>query len=524
MTHAGRVLCATALLVACAGAGCATRRPAASGPAASRSAVSLSPAAVLQRAVTRIVSEPGLGRGTWGVSVVSLTRHDTLVSLNDDRLLLPSSTMKVVTLATAAARLGWDFTFETRLVAAGRIAGGTLEGDLVVIGTGDPSLDDWDGSATRLFQDWARRLKEAGITAVKGRLVGDATAFDGETIGAGWAWDDLDRSFAAEVSALQFNENSAQIRVTPAAAPGAETAYTLTPGYAGLTVRSDLQTGAADAVPAFTTRRQTGDGTIELRGTIPLGGPSFVRNVSVPHPPRYFLAALRHVLTESGVEILGPTVEADAPTAPPPDGALVLSYRSPPLAVLAQTMMKLSQNLYAETLLKTLGRTSVSAAVDTAASAPASSRAVSDERPASWQAGLAAVKAMLDSWGIADGSIVQADGSGLSRYNYATAAAMVAVLGHVQGDPALSTPFQAALPIAGRDGTLERRLRGTSAEGRVIAKTGSMSNARALAGYATAANGEVLAFAVMANNFGGPAEPVDRAIDAIVGELALFSR
>src|SRR5204863_5899844 len=133
------------------------------------------------------------------IVVRSLAANETLYELNGRRLLVPASNMKIATLAAAAERLGWDFSFETRLVANGSIADGVLDGDLVVIGSGDPSIDDWDGAATKLFRDWAEQLKSAGIKTITGRLIGDDNAFDDDPFGSGWAWDDLGASFATGI-------------------------------------------------------------------------------------------------------------------------------------------------------------------------------------------------------------------------------------------------------------------------------------------------------------------------------------
>ncbi len=145
--------------------------------------------------------------------------------------------------------------------------------------------------------------------------------------------------------------------------------------------------------------------------------------------------------------------------------------------------MKVSQNLYAETFVKTMGA---------AAGAPTAA------------GGLAAARQTLEAWGVAPGALIMVDGSGLSRYDYITPEALVTILAHVDGDRRLRDPFEAALPIAGRDGTLTRRMKGTPAEGNVRAKTGSMANVRSLAGYVTTADGEPLAFAILANDFEVP--------------------
>jgi D-alanyl-D-alanine carboxypeptidase/D-alanyl-D-alanine-endopeptidase (penicillin-binding protein 4) len=155
--------------------------------------------------------------------------------------------------------------------------------------------------------------------------------------------------------------------------------------------------------------------------------------------------------------------------------------------------MKLSQNLYAETFLAAAG-------------------------------GPPAVREELSRWGIEEGSVVVADGSGLSRYNIATAEAFVAILTHVYRDERLRGPYETSLPIAGRDGTLANRMKRTAAEGNARAKTGAFANARGLAGYVRTADGEPLVFSIMANNFGTTAEVIERAADAIVVKLAEFSR
>jgi D-alanyl-D-alanine carboxypeptidase/D-alanyl-D-alanine-endopeptidase (penicillin-binding protein 4) len=190
-------------------------------------------------------------------------------------------------------------------------------------------------------------------------------------------------------------------------------------------------------------------------------------------------------------------------------GTLLVSHGSAPLSTLAATMMKLSQNLYAETLFKAAGGAGAverNPGVATAAS------------------GREVVAKALEQWGIPREEVVVADGSGLSRYNLITPRALITILTHVDRTERLKAPFEAALPVAGVDGTLGARLRGTPAEKKVRAKTGAFSNARALSGYVTAASGEPLAFVLLANNFGVPAEAIERAMDAIVVKLAQFKR
>jgi D-alanyl-D-alanine carboxypeptidase/D-alanyl-D-alanine-endopeptidase (penicillin-binding protein 4) len=406
--------------------------------------------------------------------------------------------MKIVTLAAAAERLGWNYSFETKLVAAGPIDAGVLHGDLIVIGTGDPNIDDWDGAATRLFGRWAADLKSKGITKISGRIVGDDNLLGDQLLGAGWAWDDLASSFATSAGALQFNENTSRLTVMPASSAGEPAVVSLAPGGTGLTIRNTVQTAASSSVAAVESRRGAGSTVLELRGFIPVGAAPVVRNVSVYNPTLYFVTALRDALIANGIDVAGAPADIDeieeiAGVPPAPDGAPMVSYMSPPLSMLAQTMMKNSQNLFAESLFNVIGARD-------------------------------AVRAVLQQWGIGASDVVVTDGSGLSRYNLTTPEALVEVLTHVYRDDRSRDPFTATLPIAGQDGTLAQRMKGTAADGNARAKSGTMSNVRALAGYVRTADGEPLVFAIVANNFGTAGDLVEDTTDALVVRLAEFRR
>jgi D-alanyl-D-alanine carboxypeptidase/D-alanyl-D-alanine-endopeptidase (penicillin-binding protein 4) len=457
----------------------------------------------LQHDLDAILAAPSLDRGYWGVLVKSLKTDDTLYARNARKLMMPASNMKIVTLAAAAERLGWDYTYETTLVAVGAIGAGRLDGDLVVVGAGDPSL--MDATAQPLFTAWAERLKAAGISVVSGRIIGDDNTFDDEPLGMGWSWDDLADGYAAGVGALQFNENMARVTITPGAAAGDPASVTVTPGATGLIVRNGLTTGAAPSKESIRTRRLPGSVQLELRGSVPAGSAPSVHTVSVDNPTLFFVTALRNALIDHGIDVRGPAVDiddlADAPARG--EGLPLISYRSPPLSTLAIRLMKVSQNQYAETLLRTIGVT---------AGAPTA------------EMGAATTSTILKGWGLADGALILRDGSGLSRYNYVTPESLVAILAHIDRDETLRNPFEASLPVAGNDGTLAGRMKGTAAEGNARAKTGSMANVRALSGYVTTADGEPLVFSILANNFETAAEVVTTTADAIVVRLAEFTR
>lgn len=474
--------------------------PQSSAPASTASSLD-----ALRARVEGILADPAVSKGTWGVAVRSLKTHEPLVEINAHRLQTPASTLKILTLAVTADQLGWDYTFETSVAMTGSVKDGVLDGDLVVLGSGDPSFDNWDGAGAAVFAAWAVRLKELGITTIGGRIIGNDDVFTDEGYGAGWMWDDMAEDYSAPASGLQFNQGTAQIVVTPGSV-GEPAGLALTPSHTRFPMINRTTTVAAGGATRLSHKALPLVPGAVVSGTIAADATTQVRNVAIGNPTLYFANALKTGLIANGIDVLGGAVDADdLVDAPVVDASTAaLSHRSPALPALADTLMKLSQNLYAETFLRTLGRLK-------GAGGDADS-------------GIDVVKTVLASWGAPVNELVLADGSGLSRYNLVSPALVVAVLEHVHGDDRLRGPFVASLPVAGKAGTLANRMKGTTAEGKVQAKTGSFTNARSIAGFVNSADGEPLVFDIMANNYAAPTSQVDRVSDAIVAALAEFRR
>jgi D-alanyl-D-alanine carboxypeptidase/D-alanyl-D-alanine-endopeptidase (penicillin-binding protein 4) len=336
----------------CAASACAAHRPPPASAADHRPASAI---VALRADLDAILADPALAHGTWGVVIKSLETDETLYSLNARKLLMPASNMKIVTLAAAAAQLGWTHTYETRAFAAARVENGVLAGDLVVVGTGDPSLAVADGSAGQLFDAWAAGLKARGIRAIAGRIVGNDRAFERATLGFGWSWDDLADDYAAGVGALQFNENAVKVTVRPGPSVGDSVAIAVEPPGSGISVSSDATTGGAGTPAALTTERLPGQQQLRIGGTLAQDAAPAVLTVSVDNPTLFFTQSLRQALIARGIDVRGAAVVVDdVREAAPADGPPILSYRSPLLSTLAQRLMKASQNQYAEALLKTL--------------------------------------------------------------------------------------------------------------------------------------------------------------------------
>jgi D-alanyl-D-alanine carboxypeptidase/D-alanyl-D-alanine-endopeptidase (penicillin-binding protein 4) len=472
-------------------------------PAAAPNRVAASPTP-LQHDIDALLARPELAHGSWGVLVRSLKTNETLYAVNARKLMLPASNMKIVTLAAAAQKLGWSYAYETKIVATGPIVNGTLKGDLVVIGSGDPSLMDASGGGTPPFDAWIAKLKEVGIRRITGRIVGNDEAMEKRRLGFGWSWDDLVEDYAAPIGALQYNENAARVTVTPATLMHQHPTVSVEPDTSGLEVRNLVVTDTAESAPRVAAHRMAGSPMLVMRGSVPAGGKPVSYNVSVDNPKLFFVATLRAALIAGGIDVAGPAADLDdghdAPV--PPDATPIASFHSAPLSTLAVRMMKISQNLYAETLLETMSGT----------------------EPATVAGGRAALQAVLAPWGITDADLIVRDGSGLTRYDFVTSETLVTILTHVAGDPNLRGPFDASLPIAGRDGTLANRMKGTAAEGNAHAKTGSMTGVRGISGYVTTADGEPLVFSVLVNNFDTPGSVITQTEDAIVVRLATLRR
>ena len=464
----------------------------------------------LRRRLDRLFTAREIGPVVWGIDIRTLDLNERLYARSPDLLLTPASTMKLVTLAAAAERLGWDDRFETALLTAAPIRDGTLLGDLVVRGAGDPTINA--AGDRNVFVRWADALRARGVQRIAGHIIGDDDILDDgalETpgLGSGWAWDDLSRGFAAPAGALQHRENVVEVVVAPGPAAGRPASARLRRAGSGLVLRNDVVTVRADQTAGIRLRRLPGRQSLVVTGRIPEGAQPIVRVAAVGNPTLFFVQAFKDTLEQRGIAVDGEAVDVDSLAAREKAPTLLglrtlVNHRSEPLAAIGVDMLQQSKNLYAESLLRHLG----------VAAGPAA------------HAGRAVVGEVLAAWGIDARGAVVADGSGLSRYTYLTAGTLVEVLARMYHDPDHHDRIMAALPVAGRDGTLRGRLVGSAAEGVARAKTGSMNRVRALAGYVETADGEPLAFAILANNFSAPAAEVTRAIDEAVAALARFSR
>ncbi|MDO8835638.1 MAG: D-alanyl-D-alanine carboxypeptidase/D-alanyl-D-alanine-endopeptidase, partial [Vicinamibacterales bacterium] len=362
-----------------------------------------------------------------------------------------------------------------------------------------------------VLDSWANQLKAAGITRIAGRIIGDDNVLDDDGLGQGWAWDYLGAGYATPTGGLSFNENTAQLTFTPGAAEGLPVVVGGVPAGHGLTIVSAVVTGARESQASLDYRRLPGSSVLTVTGTVPLGRTDVTRSISVDNPTLFTAGVVKAGLGERGIIADGDPADLDALPAPPDlaGSRTLATWTSPPLADILKVLLKVSQNMYADTMLELVGRV------------PAADGSIV---PGTAAAGRKAVEETLAAWGIAPDAYLLADGSGLSRYNYLTADVLVRVLTHVFQDPKHRGPYSDALPNAGIDGSISGRMKGTKAENNARAKTGSIANARALSGFVTTAEGEPLVFSFIANNFNVPQSQADAIADGVVARLAEFRR
>ena len=335
-------------------------------------------------------------------------------------------------------------------------------------------------------------------------MIGDDNAFAEPGWAPGWSWDDIALGYGAPVSALQYNENQVELLIGPGQEAGGRAIISTSPPGSGLTIDHGVTTAPAGAETKVTFERIPGSTILSVRGQVAIGTTALREDVAVPNPTLMYVSALREALARNGIFVGGLPIDIDDVRIAPDlaKATLLLEDRSPPLSEIVDVTLKWSRNIYAETLLMSMS--------------PAG-------QPSTTDAGLVALRETLDSWQVPAESYLARDGSGLSRYDYLSADALLALLTHVWSEPKLAETFKSALPQSGMSGTLANRMKQTPAQGRVWAKTGSMSQVRSIAGYLTTLTDEPLVFAIVINGFRVPSKEIDAIVDRALVRLVSFS-
>ena len=484
----------------------------------------------LQDRIANVIGVPDLARGFWGIEVTSLSSGKTLYSLNPDKLFTPASNTKLFTTAAALALIGPDYKFRTTVETAASLDRyGRLNGDLLLVGHGDPNLSGrelpYDLRTQRndhpiqALETLADALVQKGVKYVDGDIVADDSYFAFERYGEGWSQDDLVWADGAPVSALTINDNVVFVNILPADRPGEKAFVSVTPFADYYRLDNRIITTPAGTGRKFFVNREPGSTVLTLWGNMPLDDPGANEALAIEDPAEFAAALFRQLLEKRGIVVYGRqrtkhtelatlstfSVTTVAPSRGGSDGQLrplksdqpivLASYESKPMLDDVRVVNKVSQNLHAEILLRLLGRERGTAGTI--------------------EGGLEVLRGFLTQAGISNEQYVFYDGSGLSRQNLVTPHSVVQLLRYAALQP-WGAAFKSTLPVSGVDGSLSDRLNAPRLQSRILGKTGSLGGVKTLSGYATTDSGEAVVFSILSNNFNLPPKRVTDTIDALV--------
>ncbi len=464
----------------------------------------LSPEEHLARQIDLQVATPELETALVGIMVQSVQTGEILYQHNANTLMMPASNEKIPTSAAALINLGPDFRYRTSVYHTGSVENGVLKGDLIIIASGDPTMSSRfceNKGECFVFRAWADSLRARGIFAVEGDIIGIDDVFDDEPIGYGWSVNNLSYDYSTEIGSFMYNENMARVIVqADSSGEYGSTKVVSDPGY--LQIEPDIEINPVKT--ELTIDRIPETNRIRIAGKI-RPGDRHVENISIHDPTLHFLSALKWELVLLGIPVYGRLIDADFIQDKEKLSCkkLLFTHSSIPFKDVLKILMKESQNLYAESMVKLLG--------------------FHFGKEGSFEEGAKIVKQTLKRFGLEEDSFSYMDGSGLCRYNYISPAQLVKILRNIYYHR-FGEIYRQTLPIAGVDGTIDYRLRGTVAQNNIFAKTGTISNVRCLSGYAKTKDGETLVFSSMFNNFLCNVNVVMDVQDRICMLLTSFSR
>ncbi len=453
----------------------------------------------------------GADKGFWGALVTDADTGEVLYALNPARYFEPASNAKLFTTAMALATFGPDARIRTTIETTGNVDdAGRLHGDLVLVGRGDPNLSnrvfpfqkdvEHNGPPDKVLGELADQVVAAGVKEVDGDVIADDSYFTPTRFPSGWTVDDTVWSYGAAVSAIAVNDNTMALTVTPGAMTGAPLTFDLLPWSGIYHIENDATTTRAGTEAQLRISREPESQTFVLSGTMPAGAPPRVLALAVPQPAENAAALLLLLLETRGVHVDGSSkarhyVAAAAQCcAVLPTPTVLAQHLSPTLLQDVQATNKMSVNLHAEMMLRVAAREKGNALImDDALKFAAQFR---------------------QGVGIAADDVQLTDGSGLSRNDLVTPQSVVQLLAWA-GRQKWGADFAASLPVAGQDGTLENRMKGTAAAGRVHAKTGFVEHVEGISGYATTVHGEHLIFSIFGNRQGIHTRDAMGVLDAI---------
>lgn len=464
----------------------------------------ITPKEVIQRKIDSLVNSPFLENGFLGLSIKSVNSDKNIVEYNAKKSLQPASTMKLISSATAFIALGEDFKYLTILEYSGQIKDSILIGNIIIKGSGDPSLGSWrfknQPDYKQLTDRWAKKIKELGIREIRGRIFGDGSLFDENVLPDTWSWGDMGNYYGAGSYGLNMNENLYWVTFKPSnykeSAPILKTSPDL-PYYQKINRVLTDKSGTGDQVNIYSTPYQD---VLIMQGFVPEGKDFSVKG-SIPDPALFSAYFLQKKLLENGINVLETPLsylEANKKNIyyqKPLQTFQIDTLSSPTLRDLAKECNFQSINLYAETFLKT--------------------PSVLLNLGSSTEDAIKGLKQIWHTKNVKLEGFKMKDGSGLSPANGITPNNMTDVLKAMYLEKSFGA-FYESIPIVGVCGTVSNLCKKTKAVGNVRAKSGSIDGVRAYSGYFTAQNGEMMCFSMMLNKYNSEFGSATRELEKLI--------
>ncbi len=465
----------------------------------------------LNDAIRSFANDNDFKYGGISVSVIDVKSGKLVAGHNSNLGLTPASSLKVITTAAALHYLGDDFRFKTELQYDGEIDGnGTLNGNLFIKGFGDPTLGSHQFDKAEeldvVMQKFVKAIQEAGIKKINGHIIGDASFFESEVVGGRWLWEDLGNYYGAGMHGLNIQENLYFIDFQQVAkvgeTPPIVATRPLVPNLLLLNeIRSDVK-GSGDNAYIFGGPYAY---TRYVRGTIPVGNEKFTIKGSIPDPPFFAAHYLADYLEKNKIETSKLTasyfdLKRDNQILDSKRNVFY-TYQSPRLRDIVEKANMKSVNLYCEAMLRMIGK-----------------KVNGNGTP---EAGLKAVYDFLEKKGMNTEGFFLLDGSGLSPMNSATTFQMANAIRIFINDDKISDSFKNSLPISAKSGSMRYMLKGTSAAGKVFAKSGGMERVRSYTGFMKTKKGKLVSFSMIANNFTCKSSQVRKKMEKVM--LAIYN-
>ncbi|MFM9266805.1 D-alanyl-D-alanine carboxypeptidase/D-alanyl-D-alanine-endopeptidase [Tychonema sp. BBK16] len=441
--------------------------------------------------IDAIANRAEFSRSRWGILIQPLSSPITLYSRDSQKYFIPASNVKLLTTAAALQKLGADFRIKTSVYSG-------ENGNLHIVGRGDPSM------AETQLKSLAQQLKQRGISRVN-ELIGDDSYFQGDAVNPNWEWEDAQAGYGAPINSLIFNQNAIELILSPQAiGQSLKVTFAQPKPINPWQIQNNSVTVGQNESEFVEVGRDFAQPLLQVNGQLRVGAQSESAYVAVVNPANHFLQHFQQALAGEGIAVKQSLVASKSPNFTQE----LATVESPPLAELVKETNRESNNVYAEVLLRLLGKNTGKMPIS--------------QQQGTMEVGLKELKTTLTQLGVNPNSYILADGSGLSRHNLISPEALVQTLRLMTNSPAASI-YRASLPVAGESGTLKNRF---ITPNRVIlqAKTGTLSGVAALSGYVEVPNYEPLVFSIMVNQSDLSAPKVRSAIDEIVLLLNRLSR